>query len=159
MKKIALIAILFVTVHLAACTPRPDEMPAGDSTRSEIVSDNVPDQDSLRGARRQSDPSRENYILPMDTIHISQARESTVLNIGGPLGDGCQRFEFVDSVKEGSTLKLTFWASRPKAKDVVCTQQMQYVQREIRLPKSAYTQLSVVQPNGKPPMTRSLSER
>jgi hypothetical protein len=159
MKKIALTAILFVTVHLAACTPRPDDLPGGDSARSEILTDNVPDQDSLANARRQPDPTRENYILPMDTVHIAYVGETTVLKVGGPLGDGCQHFEFIDSVKDGSTLRLTFWASRPRAKDVVCTQQMQYVEREIRIPQSAYTQLSVVQPSGKPPMTRSLSEQ
>lgn len=158
MRKLALLFVLFVAVQLSACTPRPEESPTGDSVRSEVITD-IPNQDSLASAGRQADPTRENYILPMDTVHVGYDGEMAVLTVGGPLGDGCQRFEFIDSVKDGSTLRLTFWASRPKAKDAMCTQQMQFVERELRVPQSAYTRLSVDQPHGKPPLERSLSEQ
>jgi hypothetical protein len=153
MKKIALCVIIFVTVHLAqSCTPRPEELPVGDSLRAELPAPAGSEPDTTH----QTDPSRMNYILPMDTTYIRDSAGFTLIKVGGPLGDGCQRFEYMDSVRDGSALKLTFWASRPKDPNVICTQQMQYVQREIRIKSGDYSILRVMLPNGKE-MTRSLS--
>jgi hypothetical protein len=153
MRKIALPLLLFITLYSTlACTPRPDELPVGDTNRVALP---PPASDSL-ARHEQTDTTRVNYILPMDTTSIRDSASFTLIKVGGPLGDGCQKFEYIDSVKEGSILNLTFWASRPKDPNTVCTQQMQYVERQIRVAKGAYSQLSVAQPQGKPPLVRPL---
>jgi hypothetical protein len=149
MKKIALTFLLFVTVHATGCTPRPEEdVPQiGDSLSSTVPKEDAPASD-LEGSRAQTDPTRENYILPMDTTFVLKQGSEAIIKVQGPLGDGCQHFEYIDSVKDGSMLKLTFWASRPKDPNTVCTQQMQAYQKEIRVPAIEYTSYLIVQPNG-----------
>jgi hypothetical protein len=154
MKKIALTVLLFITLQLSqACTPRPDDdLPIGDSSTTELP----PPANDTAKLSRQPDSTRVNYILPMDTVYVRDSSTYKLIHVGGPLGDGCQKFEYIDSAKENTTLKLTFWASRPKDPNTICTQQMQYVEREIRVPRSGYTELSVVQPDGKPALSRPL---
>lgn len=157
MKKIALPLLLFITVHLMqACTPRPEDLPPSDGADSSGATLPPPAGAPELDPKSQTDPSRVNYILPMDTIHVRDSAEFKLIQVGGRLGDGCQKFEYIDSIKESSTLELTFWASRPKDPNTICTQQMQYLQRELRVPRSAYTDINVVQPGGKPPMKRVL---
>ncbi len=148
MKKITLALVLFVTVHVTSCTPRPeDDVPQiGDSLSTtipiETPKDETPDN------RGQTDPTRMNYILPVDTAFVSEEGGKTLIRVRGPLGDGCQKFEYIDSVKDGSTIKLTFWASRPKDPNTVCTQQFQAYQQEVLVDPLQYNRYSVRQPNG-----------
>jgi hypothetical protein len=157
MKKIALPLVISVSLYLAqSCTPRPEEdIPQIGDSLSTTVPRGEPSK-TIEPADRQSDPSRVNYVLPMDTTYIAKDGDMTLIKVGGPLGDGCQQFEFIDSVKDGSALKLTFWASRPKDPNTVCTQQMQYVEKEVRIRTGEYSTLRVILPNGKE-MTRPLS--
>lgn len=148
MKKIALPLILFVTVHVMSCTPRPeDDVPQIGDSLSTTVPIETPKVETP-GDRGQTDPTRVNYILPVDTSFVSKEGGSTLIRVRGPLGDGCQKFEYIDSVANGSTMKLTFWASRPKDPNTVCTQQMQAYQKEIMIDPKQFTRYSVVQPNG-----------
>jgi hypothetical protein len=148
MKKIAPLLILFVTVHVVSCTPRPeDDVPQiGDS-----LSTTIPIETPLEetpGGREQADPTRVNYILPIDTAFVNKEGGMTLIRVRGPLGDGCQKFEYIDSVSSGSTMKLTFWASRPKDPNTVCTQQFQEYQKEIVVDPLQYNRFVVRSPNG-----------
>ena len=148
MKKIALPLILFVTVHVISCTPRPeDDVPQIGDSLSTTIPIETP-RDEAPADRTQSDPTRENYILPVDTSYISVEGGLTLIRVRGPLGDGCQKFEYIDSVKNGSTLKLAFWASRPKDPNTVCTQQFQAYQKEIVVDRAQYDRYSVKLPDG-----------
>lgn len=133
MKKVALLGFCFIALlAIAFCTPRPEEGKAEDGNG----------QDS-----RQSDPEREYYILPIETVDVTRGSGGTTIAVSGPLGDGCQKFAYMDSVKSGMTLNLTFWASRPKAKNVPCTMIMQYLNREIVVGSGEYGEVAVQTPN------------
>ncbi|HET6512945.1 MAG TPA: hypothetical protein VFH43_12175 [Candidatus Kapabacteria bacterium] len=148
MKKIALPLILFVTVHVMSCTPRPeDDVPQIGDSLSTTVPIETP-QGNAPADREQTDPTRQNYILPVDTSYISIEGGKTLIRVRGPLGDGCQKFEYIDSVKDGSTLKLAFWASRPKDPNTVCTQQFQAYEKEIVVDRTLYDRYIVKVPNG-----------
>jgi hypothetical protein len=148
MKKIALFAIIFVTLlGSQSCTKRlADDIPQiGDSLSTTVPMGDPANPDVTD---HHTDPQRVNYILPMDSTSVRREAGSTLITVIGPLGDGCQKFEYIDSIRDGKTLKLTFWASRPKDPNTVCTQQMQYYQKEIRIDPAEYSGYSVVQPSG-----------
>jgi len=153
MKKLALISALFVTVHLlASCTPRPeetDEVLEGTGMRDT----GIEQSDFVPVAKPHADPGREHYILSVDTSSLSRDLvgdpTGVRVRVTGPLGDGCQRYEYMDSVGRGKTLYMVFWASRPKDPNAMCTQQMQYYNTEIRVDRALYTRFSIVLPDGR----------
>jgi hypothetical protein len=107
--------------------------------------------------RPNPDPGRENYILRSDSARITRENGAVWIMVRGPLGDGCQRYEYYDSVASGSTLFLTFWASRPTDSTVVCTPQTQFYDKEIRIANSGYTTFSIIQPGGSTHMLQKSS--
>jgi len=117
------ILLVLLVATVVSCTPRPEDQPGGAS----------------RTDSRQSDPAREYYILPVDSVMLAGLN----VKITGPLGDGCQQFAYIDSIRQGNSLVLTLWASRPKAKDVACTMIMQYYDKSIALTGGQYREVIV----------------
>ena len=158
MKKIALALSLLVTLltFASACAPRPEEdlPPVGDSLSNAIPdpgaapAQSEPAKVGTGEPRTNADPSRENYILRSDTAWMDRSGDATIINVRGPLGNGCQKYEYMDSVRQGTVLELTFWASRPKDPNVICTELMQAYTQEIRIENSPYTEFRITQPNG-----------
>ena len=97
--------------------------------------------------RPHPDPDREHYILPSDSVRLTRDAGNIWIMVRGPLKDGCQRYEYYDSVANGSTLLLTFWGSRSKDSTVVCTPQTQYYDKEIHIQNSPYSTITVIQPD------------
>jgi len=153
MKQTALALSLLVVLQLfASCTARPEEEipPVGDSITTHIPGPG-PDTTTApapAGPRANSDPTRENYILRSDTAWIKTSGDLTTLTVRGPLGNGCQKYEYMDSVRKGTSLELRFWASRPKDPNVICTELMQAFSQEIRIENSPNTEYKIMQPNG-----------
>lgn len=98
---------------------------------------------------KHDDPEREYFALTSDTVRVTQDGSTVWVMVRGPLGNGCMRHEQYDSVAQGTTLYLTMWGSRPTDPNVVCTEQMQSYDREIRIENSPYTRYSLVQPDGR----------
>jgi hypothetical protein len=115
--------LVVLALLISACTPRPEDHSPAQTQKDP----------------RQSDASREYYVLPVDSVMVTPG----LVRVTGPLGDGCQRFAYIDSVKQGSSLVLTLWASRPKAKDVACTMIMQYYDKSVNLPMGSYSKVIV----------------
>jgi hypothetical protein len=105
-------------------------------------------------AREHPDPEREYYILHSDSVRLTRDDAAVWIMVRGPLLDGCQRYEYYDSVANGETLYLTFWGSRPTDSTVVCTPQTQFYDKELRIQNTGFTTFSVIQPDG---TTRALT--
>lgn len=99
-------------------------------------------------ARQHADPEREYYILPSDSVRLTRDDAAVWIMVRGQLLDGCQRYEYYDSVALDATLYLTFWGSRPTDSTVVCTQQRSVYDKELRIENSGYTSYGVIQPDG-----------
>jgi len=154
MKKLTFtfLASLTIVTVMNSCASRSDEPQMSEPTRPDTMQTMiVEDTGSAIAAtpRPHTEPDREHYILPSDSARLTRDGSTVWVMVRGPLGDGCQRYEYFDSVARGSTLYLTFWASRPTDSTVVCTQQMQYYDKEIRIENSPYTTFSVLQPDGR----------
>jgi hypothetical protein len=98
--------------------------------------------------RQHVDPDREYFVLSSDSSRVTQEGSTVWVMVRGPLANGCQRHEYYDSVAQGTTLYLTFWGSRPTDSTVVCTEQTQGYDREVRIENSQYTKFSIIQPDG-----------
>jgi hypothetical protein len=99
-------------------------------------------------ARQHADPEREYYILPSDSVRLTRDDAAVWIMVRGQLIDGCQRYEYYDSVALDATLYLTFWGSRPTDSTVVCTQQRSVYDKELRIENAGYTSFGVIQPDG-----------
>lgn len=153
MKQILLSVLFCLSVtFLSACAAQQDEPPMPDAQRSDTTSREqmaeAPETVVPPSPKEHDDPGREYFILPSDTSRITQDGSTVWLMVRGPLANGCQRHEYYDSVSQGTTLYLTFWGSRPTDSTVVCTEQVQGYDREIRIEDSPYTRFSVIQPDG-----------
>jgi hypothetical protein len=153
-KRFVVGVFICLSVHsLISCAAQQEEPALPDAQRADTATwQHRPEQTetvTIPTPRQHSDPEREYFVLPIDSTRITQDGASTWLMIRGPLANGCQRHEYYDSVVQGSTLYLTFWGSRPTDSTVVCTEQAQGFDREIRIENSSYTRYSIVQPDGR----------
>jgi hypothetical protein len=154
MRKYTFLLTLILAVPLLhSCAARTEEPPPIAETEEpaavieQMVDD--PGRVEVPEPRPQEDPDRENYILRSDTAWLTRDGSTVWLSVRGPLGNGCQRFEYMDSVARDNTLFLTFFASRPKDPHVICTELMQGYDKEIKVENSTYTRFTVIQPDGK----------
>ena len=146
------VIILALLVPLINSCAGRDEPQMSDTARPDTMQATIVEDTGSAIAmtpRPHTEPDREHYILASDSGRLTRDGSTVWIMVRGPLGDGCQRYEYFDSVARGSTLYLTFWASRPTDSNVVCTQQMQYYDKEVRIENSPYTTFSVLQPDGR----------
>lgn len=141
---------LICALLLSACAAQQED-PAVEARQSDtMTSEILRDTSTIVAAapRPHTEPDRENYMLRSDTALFVRENSALSIVVRGPLGNGCQRYEYMDSVRSGNTLFLTFWASRPTDPNVICTEQMQAYDRLVRIESSPYTRLAVLQPDG-----------
>jgi hypothetical protein len=147
------ILICFLAHSLISCAAQQEEPALPDTQRADTATWQYrPEQVetiTIPTPRQHADPEREYFILSSDSTRITQNGASLWLTVRGPLANGCQRHEYFDSVRQGTTLYLTFWGSRPTDSTVVCTEQSQGYDREIRIENSQYTKFCIVQPDGR----------
>ncbi len=117
-----------------------------DTAQSEVV-ESIGTGTALE-ARQHADPEREYYILTSDSVRLTRDDAAVWIMVRGQLLDGCQRYEYYDSVANGSALMLTFWGSRPTDPTVVCTQERSVYDKELRIANTGYTSFGVIQPDG-----------
>lgn len=153
---IATLVTLFTSCAGRNEDPQPTVATKPDTMQSTIQMDSG--TVTVPQPRTNNDPERVNYILASDSTTVVRDGSNLSLTVRGPLGDGCQRFEYYDSTSLGTMLQLTFWASRPTDPNVVCTQQMQYYDQSVVIRNSNYTSFSVVQPDGKTKIVRLSAE-
>jgi hypothetical protein len=154
MKRLVLGALLCLSIYsLISCAAQQEEPALPDTQRADTATWQYrPEQAetvTIPTPRQHADPEREYFVLQSDSTRITQDGASFWLTVRGPLANGCQRHEYFDSIRQGTTLYLTFWGSRPTDSTVVCTEQSQGYDREIRIENSPYTKFSIVQPDGR----------
>jgi hypothetical protein len=153
MKRPILIAFACFSISiLASCAAQQEEPQTPGAARADTTIWQQAEETEIVDIpqpRQHPDPEREYFILPSDSSRITHEGTTTWLMVRGPLANGCQRHEYFDSVSKGSTLYLTFWGSRPTDSTVVCTEQVQGYDREIKFENSPYTRFSIIQPDGR----------
>jgi hypothetical protein len=153
MKKLLLAVFACLSINfLVSCAAQQEEPQASGMDRADTNTWQQATETETMGVptpRQHPDPEREYFVLPSDSSRITHEGTTTWLMIRGPLANGCQRHEFYDTLSNGPTLYLTIWGSRPTDSTVVCTEQVQGYDREIKFENSHFTRFSIIQPDGR----------